>query len=66
MAVQITHDEAPNAVVLVGPDGVFYTESNMSLGKIILDEEHPDAPSLDTIGMKVNMLAHAERYRTYA
>ena len=62
MAVQVTLNEKPNAVILVGPDGNFYTESNVSLGKVILDEESPRLPSLEAVRTKVNMLAHAERY----
>jgi MoaA/NifB/PqqE/SkfB family radical SAM enzyme len=62
MAVQVTHNEKPNAVILVGPDGNFYTESNVSLGKILLDEISPGNPTLEAVRSKVNMLAHAERY----
>jgi sulfatase maturation enzyme AslB (radical SAM superfamily) len=62
MAVQVTHNEAPNSVILVGPNGVFYTESNTAVKKVVIDEKHPKAPSLEKIRSKVNMLAHAERY----
>lgn len=62
MAVQVTLNEKPNAVILVGPDGKFYTESSVSLGKSLLDEESPHQPSIEALRSKVNMLAHAERY----
>jgi sulfatase maturation enzyme AslB (radical SAM superfamily) len=62
MAIQVTHNEKPNAVILVGPDGTFYTESNVALGKAILDEANPTNPSLMSVNSKINMLAHAERY----
>jgi hypothetical protein len=41
MVVQIALNETPNAVILVGPDGSFYTESNTIVAKVILDEENP-------------------------
>jgi MoaA/NifB/PqqE/SkfB family radical SAM enzyme len=62
MAVQVTGNEKPNAVVLVGPDGKFYTESSVKLGKSLLDDKTPCRPSLKALKSKVNMLAHAERY----
>jgi sulfatase maturation enzyme AslB (radical SAM superfamily) len=62
MAVQLTYNDTPNAVVLVGPDGVFYTESNVALGKVVIDDSSPKSPSLESVHSKVNMLAHAERY----
>lgn len=62
MAVQVTLNEKPNAVVLVGPDGNFYTESSVTLGKSLLDEKSPHKPTLEALKSKINMLAHAERY----
>lgn len=62
MALQIIQNENPNAVILVSPNGTFYTESNVSPGKVIIDEEKPKNPRLKMIQMKVNMKAHAERY----
>jgi sulfatase maturation enzyme AslB (radical SAM superfamily) len=62
MVVQIAPNETPNAVILVGPDGTFYTESNTIVAKVVLDEENPKRPRLDSILSKVNMLAHAQRY----
>lgn len=62
MALQITHDETRNAVILVTPDGVFHTESNIRPAKVIIDEGNPFRPRLHLLYAKVNMLAHAERY----
>lgn len=62
MAVQVMHNNIPNAVVLVGPDGIFYTESNVGIRKVILDTDHPKSPSAEAIRSRVNLSAHAERY----
>ena len=62
MTVQVLPNNVPNAVVLVGPDGTFYTESNTAVRKVVLDSEHHKSPSNEAIRSKVNMLAHAERY----
>jgi MoaA/NifB/PqqE/SkfB family radical SAM enzyme len=67
MAVQIAGSEAANAVILVGPDGKFYTESNvtetnMLRGKILLDDNNPKSPSLSAVKSKVDMQGHIERY----
>ena len=62
IALQTTSNRTVNAVVLVGPDGVFYTESNVGRGKVILDSERPCRPRLASIAGKVDMGAHAMRY----
>ncbi len=62
MEIQVTFNERVNAVILVGPDGKFYTESNVRLGKALIDEENPQSPSLESIKHKVDMIGHAERY----
>lgn len=62
MAVQVTLNETPNAVILVGPDGKFYTESNVRLGKVEIDPQKPKQPRLSAIRSRVNMNAHMERY----
>ncbi|HXQ33100.1 MAG TPA: radical SAM protein [Anaerolineales bacterium] len=62
MAVQVTYNDVPNSVILVSPDGIFYTESNVNLAKVVIDDLNPKAPSLEAIHSRVNMLAHAERY----
>lgn len=62
MAVQVTYNEAPNAVILVAPDGIFYTESNVKPSKVVIDETNTTKPSHEAIISKVNIHAHAERY----
>ncbi|MCX6346268.1 MAG: radical SAM protein [Armatimonadetes bacterium] len=62
MAVQVANNDAPNAVVLVGPDGTFYTESTVRPEKIILDEVNPRNPDPIAILPRLNMSAHTERY----
>ena len=62
MALQVMHNNAPNAVLLVSPDGVFYTESNVTPGKVVVDPRNPSRPDLSALASKVNMQAHAERY----
>ena len=54
MVVQIAPNETPNAVILVGPDGTFYTESTTTVAKVILDDENPKRPRLDAILNKVD------------
>jgi MoaA/NifB/PqqE/SkfB family radical SAM enzyme len=62
MAVQITHNKAPNSVVLVAPDGTFLTEATVNPQKIILDEKSPKNPRHDHFFDKINSDTHAERY----
>lgn len=62
MGLQVTANEKPNAVILVGPDGVFRTESDTDIRKIIIDEASPMAPSIDAIRSRVDLFAHASRY----
>jgi sulfatase maturation enzyme AslB (radical SAM superfamily) len=66
MAVQVAHNDAPNAVVLVGPDGTFCTESTVRPEKIVLDEANPKNPDPTTIRPRLNMSAHTERYLNLA
>lgn len=62
MDIQVTFNEKVNSVILLGPDGTFYTESILRPGKAIIDEENPQSPSLESIKYVVDMNAHAERY----
>lgn len=62
MAIQVTLNEAPNSVILVGPDGTFYTESSVAAGKIVIDRRYPKRPSLRSVQREVDMRAHANRY----
>jgi hypothetical protein len=60
--VQITHNRAPNSVVLVAPDGTFFTEATVEPRKIILDDKFPKHPRLKRMFEKVDPYTHAERY----
>lgn len=52
-----------NSVVLVGPNGYFYTESQLEgRGKILIDEDSPQRPSDEAIKRNVDVHAHASRY----
>ncbi len=62
ISLQVTHNEIPNAVILVSPNGVFYTESNIIPSKVVLDEVNPKHPRLASLFNKVNAHAHVERY----
>lgn len=62
IALQLTHNVPPNAVILVAPDGRFFTESNVSVGKLILDEEHPFKPRMKELFRKINKDGHTDRY----
>ena len=63
MSVQLTSNDSPNAIIMLEPSGRFVTESNIrGKGKILIDEEHPEAPRLELLPSRVNMAAHAERY----
>lgn len=59
MAIQLTHNRTPNAVVLVSPSGDYFTESNIHLGK---DKLVDNVESNERLFDKVSMHAHAERY----
>lgn len=60
--LQLTHNVPPNAVILVAPDGRFFTESNVSVGKLILDEENPFKPRMKELFRKINKDGHTDRY----
>jgi MoaA/NifB/PqqE/SkfB family radical SAM enzyme len=63
MTVQVVSNSCPNSVIIIGPNGNYYTESNLPLaGKVIIDNDNPKNPSIDSIHEKVNMHAHVERY----
>jgi MoaA/NifB/PqqE/SkfB family radical SAM enzyme len=63
MTFQVVISGAANSVVLVAPDGTFYTESNIPHeGKVILDRDSPFRPTISNIFSKVNMHLHTERY----
>lgn len=62
MAVQVTENEASNAVILVSPDGRFMTESSLGTGKINIDSKNPMTPRQKMFQETLNLTAHAERY----
>jgi len=62
MALQLTHNVPPNAVILVASDGRFYTESNVSPGKLLLDEHYPFKPRIKEVFKKINKDGHVDRY----
>lgn len=62
MSLQVVHNATPNAVILVAPDGTFYTESNVKPGKVVVDKDRPAQPRLKILHEKVDMHAHAKRY----
>ena len=62
MSLQIIQNERPNAVILVSPDGKFYTESNIHPEKLLLDEKIPTRPNLKKIFDKVGIHDHVKRY----
>ena len=62
MSVQLTHNRAPNSVILVTPDGVFETENKVNTGKLVIDENSPTRPDIQELFRKVDAHAHAERY----
>lgn len=52
-----------NSVILVAPSGYFCTESQfVEQGKILIDPDNPQKPSLDAIRRRVDMHAHSSRY----
>ena len=62
MAVQATGSELRNSVVLVAPDGRFYTESATRNEKQLLDTSSPYRPALRSIRRQVDMAGHSRRY----
>ncbi len=67
MTVHVIRGDAPNSVVIVGPDGVFFTESNIPFGgKVVIDPARPRDPSDESFLIRVDMHRHAERYLNIA
>ena len=62
MSVQLVENDVANAVILVSPDGVFYTESAGGSGKPIIDPSNKTKPRKSTLVTTVDMHAHARRY----
>lgn len=62
MAVQLTSNESPNSVLLVAPDGRFYTESTIRPEKVLIDTRSSRKPSAAKIRSHVDMRDHLKRY----
>jgi MoaA/NifB/PqqE/SkfB family radical SAM enzyme len=62
MAVQLTTNESPDSVLLVAPDGRFYTESTIRSEKVLIDPRSPRKPSAGKIRSHVDMRDHLKRY----
>mgnify|MGYP001305090650 CR=1 FL=1 len=64
ISLQISNygERASNNVILVSPDGCFYTESVVGNGKILIDKDNPKQPSIDRILNQVNTSSHFMRY----
>lgn len=64
IAVDFASNDVRNSVLLVAPNGVFYTESNNPdrPGKVVVDEKRPRTPTLKALRRKLDMSAHAARY----
>jgi hypothetical protein len=63
MNVQFVRNDKPNSVIIVSPNGEYYTESNIPyVGKILIDQNSPSKPSNQAILEKVDMFGHTERY----
>jgi len=71
-AIQFAGNEQRNSVILVGPDGRFFTERQPVVdakprraakpSKMVIDPKYPLRPRLTLIRHEVNMWAHASRY----
>jgi sulfatase maturation enzyme AslB (radical SAM superfamily) len=62
--VETARNDIRNSVLLVGPDGVYYTESNVAgfPGKVVVDPQRPKSPTRQAIANSLDMAAHAARY----
>jgi MoaA/NifB/PqqE/SkfB family radical SAM enzyme len=62
MSVQVSDNSVPNAVVLVSPDGEFFTEVE-GFGKEAIDPKHVCRPTLSAVRSgSLNLDAHTQRY----
>lgn len=63
MSVQMTHNRAPNSVILVSPEGIFLTEKKHGNGKVVIDARNHKKPRLSEIfSQQIAAHEHAERY----
>ena len=51
-----------NSVILVSPIGEFWTESQIQIGKCLIDLDSPKLPNINLLFNKVNSFAHFSRY----
>ncbi len=51
-----------NSVILVSPNGEFWTESKMQIAKILIDKHTPKSPNENLVFKKVNKFSHFSRY----
>jgi sulfatase maturation enzyme AslB (radical SAM superfamily) len=58
-----TDNRPRNSIILVAPDGSFYTESQLvEQGKIIIDDKQAQKPSISALKNQVDFHAHFNRY----
>ena len=64
MSLQISNygEKTVNNVILVSPDGNFYTEHVTGNKKVLIDEENPKKPTVNKIQNQVNSSSHFVRY----
>jgi len=64
MALKFTENSnnSKNSVILVSPDGEFYTEGINDSGKFLIDKENPRKPSKKSILKFINNSGHLVRY----
>ena len=51
-----------NSVILVSPNGKFWTESKLQISKNLIDKQSPEYPDENLIFKKVNSFSHFSRY----
>jgi len=51
-----------NSVILVAPDGRFWTESQIQVGKKLIDSNSPWTPNKELLFSKINPYSHFSRY----
>jgi len=60
MSIQVVHSNTPDAVILVSHEGQFMTEKEG--GKILIDKNSPNKPSLQSFKDVIDRTAHLGRY----
>ncbi len=62
LALQLSYNVSANEVLLVAPNGEFYTESTTSHEKIVISSKNPCSPDIESIRRLVDIRAHTARY----